>query len=151
MKKGSRTERGKGKRRKVHGTAAKVAKLAVPPLASPDLEPHAPSAKPTRAELREMIIEELASYALDACKTIGRSQRRGQGVRAPRGSGGDSANAKWLLETLFEKLSAPAPDEPGSQPNTPAATGVEGQVDELAVRRTELRNLLRQQRTAMNK
>lgn len=146
MKQDSRNERGKGKRRKVHGTAEKVAKR----IESPDLEPAAAPAKPTRAELREKIIEELAGYALDACKTIGTSQKRG-GLRAPRGSGGDSANAKWLLETLFEKLSETPPEQASGAPNTPGATPVAGQVDELAARRTELRNLLRQQRNALNK
>lgn len=151
MKQRSRIERGKGKRRKVSGSAAKIPKLTAEVQPSPDLEPPVPKPKPTRTELRDMIVEELASYAIDACKTIGASQRRGRGVRAPRGSGGDSANAKWLLELLLERLQEPAPDPAGAAPNTPGATGVAAPPDELAAKRTELRNLLRQQRTAMNK
>lgn len=151
----SKTERGKGKRRQVHGTAGKTAakkRVSARAPTTPKL-PKPSELKPTaeqvdRLQVREKVLDRLAELSEDCIKALRHSIALGGrgGVRL-RGSGQASADAKWLLEQLFEKAERAAPAAPGAS----EAPSGDGSVVDLVARRRELQNLLRRQRRDMNK
>ena len=101
-----------------------------------------------REQLRSLALDELAKHALDAAKSLGQSAKK-LGKRE-RGAGQREATQKWLLEKVFTLIAEPELGQAGS--------GQEGQgggsgsnVHDLAERRRQLQNLIRQQRRDMNK
>jgi hypothetical protein len=142
--KGAKAPKAKGKRRTVTGLASTVPKLAPTPE-----EPSKPaSTKLDRAAIVGAALDELAAAAIEAARNIGRSARLDPNKRRERGSQQQSADAKWLLEQLMNRVELTA--DVGSGATESEQPGV-SQVDELAARRTALRNALRSHRRDMNK
>lgn len=135
------------RKRIVRGKAEQIAKLTAAESAqtpSPDIEPPVLN----RQQLRELALDELARYAVDAAKALGESSKmRG---RRDRGAGQREAAQKWLLQAVFDMVPAPEQPLPGTQGSE--GGGQEGgNVVQLSDERRELMNLMRRQRRDMNK
>lgn len=138
---------GKGtKRTKVHGKAASTPKREVEKFIadarSPDLEP---PAKPDLSAIRKLVLDELASHALEAAHAIGLSAKSRK--LRPRRSGQADTTARWLIEQLFERQAGG--QEPVGEGGSGEGSG--GTVTSLVDRRRELANLLRRHRRELNK
>lgn len=138
---------GKGaKRTKVQGKAATTPKREVEKFIaqcrSPDVEP---PAKPDLAAVRALVLDELASHALEAARAAGLSAKSRK--LRPRRSGQADTMARWLIETLFDKQAGgqEAPAGEGSGEGSGAS------VTSLVDRRRELANILRRHRRELNK
>jgi hypothetical protein len=127
---------------KVQGKAATTPKLPPEPTAAPEREE---SAKPDLAAIRKLVLDELASHALEAAHAIGLSAKSRK--LRPRRSGQADTTARWLIEQLFERQAGgqEAPDELSSGEGSGAT------VTSLVDRRRELANLLRRHRRELNK
>lgn len=136
-------EPGKGRKRtKVHGKAATTPKIPVEPTAAP--EPERP-AKPDLAAIRAMVLDELASHALEAAHAIGLSAKSRK--LRPRRSGQADTTARWLIEQLFERQAGG--QEPLAEGDSDGGSGAS--VTSLVDRRRELANILRRHRRELNK
>ena len=124
-------------------TKRKVSARAKPPKPEPEPEPE-PCTDITK--LRAMALEELAKHVVGAARAIGQAATNTLG-RRPRGAGSQEATQKWLLQTIFDRVS---PDDVASGDESPVIGGP-SPIDELAARRAALKTLIRSQRKDMNK
>lgn len=149
--KGAKLPKPKAKRRVVRTSAESVAKLPPEPLPPAFREPQ-PAPKLDRAAIRELALDELARVAVDVAANIGLSAKSRK--QRPRRSGQASADAKWLLETLIKHTTPAADEQAGGQVSGDGQGGQGGSgasVYDLADKRRELANLLRQSRRDQNK
>lgn len=150
--KGRNPAKPKAKRRVVTTSADTVAKQPVNPDPLLLLEATTPAPRLDRAAVRELALDELAKVAVEVAQNIGLSAKSRK--LRPRRSGQASADAKWVLETLI-KHTTPSSDEQGggqSVTDGQASQGGSGaSVHDLADKRRELANLLKQHRRELNK
>lgn len=138
------------KRRVVVGRAAQTPKREVEPFIAacraPDLEP---PVKLTREQLRDLALTELAEHALEAARNLGRSARvKGKRVR---GAGQASADAKWLLEQVLNRVAELPAESDADSEQGQSGEGSGSDVTSLVERRRAIQLALQKQREALNK